>query len=125
MNGVRNKRLRRRESTSTTTAKEAEVEATLAQLSDNQQPGEPKVAKKRKKAKAAPKRKARAKAQAGSKKAQVIAMLKRASGVSLDTIVAKTGWARHTVRGFISILGRSEKVSSERNSKGDRIYSIA
>jgi hypothetical protein len=46
--------IRRRESMSTTTTKEAGVEATLAQLSDNQQPGEPpKVAKRRKRGKAA------------------------------------------------------------------------
>jgi hypothetical protein len=40
-----------------------------------------------------------------NKKAQVIAMMKRAKGVTLDEIMEATGWQKHTVRGFVSILG--------------------
>ena len=129
---------------STTTVKEAPVAATLAQLSGNQQPGEVTTPKKRARRKATkkvvvavassrkPKRlkvvKVRTMVTAprgGSKKAQVIAMLKRPHGAALDTIMSKTGWQAHTTRGFISILGRSERVKSVRNNKGQRVYRIA
>jgi hypothetical protein len=32
-------------------------------------------------------------------------MMKRAKGVTLDEIMETTGWQKHTVRGFVSILG--------------------
>jgi len=52
-------------------------------------------------------------------------MLKRRNGVSLDTLMKKFSWQRHTVHGFISILGRhGVKVKSRRNDKGALIYSI-
>ncbi|MGY0794674.1 DUF3489 domain-containing protein, partial [Azospirillum argentinense] len=37
-----------------------------------------------------------------SKQAQVIILLRREQGASLDEIVAATGWQKHTVRGAIS-----------------------
>jgi Protein of unknown function (DUF3489) len=40
-----------------------------------------------------------------NKKAEVIATMKRAKGVTLAEIVEATGWQKHTVRGFVSILG--------------------
>ena len=42
-------------------------------------------------------------------------------------IVAATGWQRHTVRGFVSILAskRGEKVESSKNEAGERTYRIA
>jgi hypothetical protein len=40
-----------------------------------------------------------------TKKAKVIALMRRKDGASLDAIVNATGWQKHTVRGFISILG--------------------
>src|SRR5437660_11959406 len=40
-----------------------------------------------------------------SKKAEVIALLRRAKGVSLPEIQKLTGWQKHTVRGFVSLLG--------------------
>jgi hypothetical protein len=40
-----------------------------------------------------------------NKKAEVIAMMKRAKGVKLAEIVEATGWQKYTVRGFVSILG--------------------
>ena len=39
---------------------------------------------------------------ATSKEAQVIALLRREQGATLDEIVAATGWQKHTVRGAIS-----------------------
>jgi hypothetical protein len=40
-----------------------------------------------------------------NKKAEVIALMKRAKGVTLAEIMETTGWQAHTVRGFVSILG--------------------
>jgi Protein of unknown function (DUF3489) len=70
-----------------------------------------KGAKPAKKAKAAkkpaPAKKAarKPKADRTNKKAEVIAMMQRAKGATLDEIMKATGWQRHTVRGFVSIVG--------------------
>jgi hypothetical protein len=62
-----------------------------------------------------------------NKKAEVIAMMKRAKGATLTEIAGATGWQRHTVRGFVSILGSKggEKIESSRNDAGERVYRIA
>jgi integrase/recombinase XerD len=62
-----------------------------------------------------------------NKKAEVIALMKRAKGATLDEIVAATGWQKHTVRGFVSILGSKggEKIESSKNAAGERTYRIA
>ena len=62
-----------------------------------------------------------------NKKAEVIAMMKRANGAALAEIVAATGWQNHTVRGFVSILGSKggEKIESSKSDAGDRTYKIA
>ena len=62
-----------------------------------------------------------------NKKAEVIAMLERAKGATLAEIVEATGWQKHTVRGFVSILGGKggEKIESSKNVAGDRSYRIA
>ena len=39
----------------------------------------------------------------GSKQAKVIAMLRRPEGATADQVIAETGWARETVRGFMSL----------------------
>ena len=61
-----------------------------------------------------------------NKKAEVIAMMKRAKGATLAEIMATTGWQRHTVRGFVSILGSKggEKIESSENTVGERTYKI-
>jgi hypothetical protein len=61
-----------------------------------------------------------------NKKAEVIALMKRAKGVTLAEIVEATGWQKHTVRGFVSILGSKggQKVESSKNSAGERSYKI-
>ena len=61
-----------------------------------------------------------------NKKAEVIAMMKRAKGAALAEIMATTGWQRHTVRGFVSILGSKggEKIDSSKNTVGERTYKI-
>jgi hypothetical protein len=85
---------------------------------------------KTKKAPAKQEKRARAKKGAeerSNKKAEVIAMMKRAKGVTLAEIMSATGWQAHTVRGFVSILGSKggEKVESTKSDKGDRTYHIA
>ena len=62
-----------------------------------------------------------------NKKADVIALLKRAKGATLAEIMAATGWQAHTVRGFVSILGSKggEKIESSKNDAGERTYRIA
>jgi hypothetical protein len=91
------------------------------------------VAPAKKKAKKSPAKGAgRAREQKGAtesgpnKKAEVIAMMKRAKGVTLAEIVEATGWQKHTVRGFVSILGRKggQKVESSKNTAGERSYRI-
>ena len=63
----------------------------------------------------------------GSRKAEIIGLLQRAKGASLPEIQKLTGWQKHTVRGFISILGSKGvlKIESEKNAAGDRVYRIA
>ncbi len=62
-----------------------------------------------------------------NKKAEVIAMMKRAKGVTLAEIAEATGWQKHTVRGFVSILGSKggQKIESAKNAAGERSYRIA
>ena len=38
----------------------------------------------------------------GSKKAKILALLKRPHGVSLEQLLKATGWQAHSVRGFLS-----------------------
>jgi len=54
-------------------------------------------------------------------------MMKRAKGASLTEITEATGWQKHTVRGFVSILSskRGEKIESSKNAAGERSYRIA
>src|SRR6202790_831705 len=89
-----------------------------------------KPAKKSKAAKkAAPAKKAarKPKAERTNKKAEVIAMMQRAKGATLAEIMEATGWQRHTVRGFVSILGSKggEKIESSKNPAGERTYKTA
>jgi hypothetical protein len=72
---------------------------------------------------AAPARKTRE----GSKQAQLIGMLKRPEGASIEEIVAAFGWQAHTVRG--AIAGALKKklgldVTSEKVDGRGRVYRI-
>jgi hypothetical protein len=53
--------------------------------------------------------------------------MKRAKGVRLAEIVEAAGWQKHTVRGFVSLLGSKggEKVEPSKNGAGERSYRIA
>src|SRR5271168_1857787 len=59
-----------------------------------------------------------------NKKAEVIALMKRAKGATLAEIMAATKWQAHTVRGFVSILGSKggKKIESSKNAAGERTY---
>ena len=86
-----------------------------------------KKAKAIKKAGRATKAASKPQAERPNKKADVIAMMKRAKGVTLAEIMKATGWQPHTVRGFVSILGSKggEKIESSKNAAGERTYRIA
>jgi hypothetical protein len=77
--------------------------------------------------KAAPAKKAAKTEERSNKKAEVIAMMERAKGATLAEIMEATGWQRHTVRGFVSILGSKggRTIESSKNSAGERTYKIA
>jgi len=83
-------------------------------------------AKSAKKAGRATKPATKPKADRTNKKAEVIAMMKRAKGATLPEIMKATGWQPHTVRGFVSILGSKggEKIDSSKNAAGERTYKI-
>jgi Protein of unknown function (DUF3489) len=63
---------------------------------------------------------------AGTKTAQVVAMLQRKGGAILAEIMAKMGWQKHTVRGFMA--GAMKKagytVESFKPEGGERTYRI-
>jgi hypothetical protein len=81
-------------------------------------------------AKAAKKGKAAKKptgARDGSKKAEVLELLRRKGGCTLAEIMKATDWQAHTVRGFISgTLGKKMglTVASTKSDSGDRTYSV-
>jgi hypothetical protein len=85
-----------------------------------------KKAKPVKKAARAKKPASKPKADRTNKKAEVLAMMKRAKGVTLSEIMKTTSWQPHTVRGFVSILGSKggEKIESSKNAAGERTYKI-
>jgi hypothetical protein len=88
----------------------------------SQKKGAPTAKKSAKPAKAAKGPRAAAKKGASearaNKKAEVIVTMKRAKGVTLTEIMSTTGWQKHTVRGFVSILGSKggEKIESSKNA---------
>jgi hypothetical protein len=62
----------------------------------------------------------------GTKTAQVVAMLQRKNGATLEEIMSKMGWLKHTVRGFMA--GAMKKagytVESFKSDRGERTYRI-
>ena len=85
-----------------------------------------KTARRAKKAGRAKNTAGKPKADRPNKKADVIALMKRAKGATLAEIMKETGWQAHTVRGFVSILGSKggEKIESSKNAEGNRTYKI-
>jgi hypothetical protein len=63
----------------------------------------------------------------GSKKAEVLALMRRRNGATLKEIMEATGWQAHTVRGFVSgtlIKKQRLKVESFRRDDKERTYRI-
>ncbi len=61
-----------------------------------------------------------------SKKDQVLALISRKDGASLEEIMTATGWQKHTVRGFIAIIGKKgTKIESFKSEAGARTYRVA
>jgi hypothetical protein len=83
---------------------------------------------RRKERKASPNSPKRRAAPSQSKQDQVIQMLRRRSGVTIEDIIAETGWQPHSVRGFFSGLVKKKlklPLTSEVGKDGVRRYHIA
>ena len=66
-------------------------------------------------------------ARQGSKKAEVLDLMRRKQGATLAEIMEQTGWQPHTVRGFVSgTLNKKMglEVESFRNADKERAYRI-
>jgi hypothetical protein len=66
-------------------------------------------------------------ARQGGKTAQILELLKRPQGATLQELMAKTEWQPHSIRGFISgTLGKKMglTVDSAKSEKGERFYSL-
>ena len=87
------------------------------------------AAKPRSRARKAPAAKSKERAMPPqSKQEAVIEMLRRKTGVTIDDIVAETGWQRHSVRGFFAGLVKKKlklPLASAVNKDGVRRYYIA
>jgi hypothetical protein len=60
-----------------------------------------------------------------TKQAQVVALLQRSGGATLNHLMRQTGWQAHSVRGFISgALGKrlGLKIESFKTARGERAY---
>src|SRR5579872_687401 len=59
-----------------------------------------------------------------NKKSEVVKLLQRSRGVTLNEIAELTSSQPHTIRGFISIPGAKGgyKIASEKNADGQRLY---
>lgn len=67
-----------------------------------------------------------AKARAGTKNAEVVAMLQDRAGTTIAAIIAATGWQQHSVRGFLAGVVRKKlglDLISEPGESG-RVYRI-
>jgi hypothetical protein len=65
-------------------------------------------------------------AREGSKKAQVLELLKQEGGATLADLMSATGWQKHSVRGFISgaLVKKGVAVESFKREDGQRAYRL-
>ena len=107
--------------------------ATVSAQAPDVAPSAPKTTKKTTRQKKAPKPAPEAKeakpkeARADSKGATILALIKRPDGASLADLMAATSWQKHSIRGFLSTLGKKmgRPVDSVKAENGERRYSIA
>lgn len=60
----------------------------------------------------------------GSKQATILGLLARPEGTTLAELMESTGWQAHSVRGTLSIIGKTQPITSEK-SGNSRIYKLA
>jgi uncharacterized protein DUF3489 len=63
----------------------------------------------------------------GSKKAEIIELLRRRTGVTLQELMTATGWQAHSVRGFLSAAVGKQMglhLDSSKREDGQRVYRI-
>jgi DNA-binding NarL/FixJ family response regulator len=83
--------------------------------------------KAQRKAKSRASRTAAPRTRDGSKQAQLIAMLRRAKGATVDEIAEALSWQPHTVRGAIAGALKKKlglEVNSEKDEKRGRVYRV-
>jgi Protein of unknown function (DUF3489) len=62
---------------------------------------------------------------AGSKQAQIIALMKRKNGATLDDMVEATGWLPHTTRAALTGLRKKGYgLAKDKNAQGSTVYRI-
>ena len=74
---------------------------------------------------AKPRRKA-GNARPGSKTAKILDLVKRPGGATLKELLKATSWQPHSIRGFLSVLGKKKGVAVEstKSPDGERTYSL-
>ena len=74
---------------------------------------------------AQPRRKA-GNARPGSKTAKILDLVKRPGGATLQELLKATSWQPHSIRGFLSVLGKKKglAVQSTKSPDGERTYSV-
>lgn len=60
----------------------------------------------------------------GSKQATILGLLGKPEGTTLAELMEATGWQAHSVRGTLSIIGKTQPITSEK-SGNSRIYKLA
>lgn len=60
----------------------------------------------------------------GSKQSTILGLLGRPEGTTLSELMEATGWQAHSVRGTLSIIGKTQPITSEK-SGNSRVYKLA
>ncbi len=65
-------------------------------------------------------------ARPGSKTAKILDLVKRPGGATLQELRKATSWQPHSIRGFLSLLGKKKglAVQSTKSPDGERTYSV-